>query len=276
MATRHQQQLALHLAGGASQRWLNRRVRYRPPGEVFDPRFAEVVPIDEGSARALVEQHHYSGTFPAARYRTGIVVKRPFQREWLGGTAVFSVPMSDAVITKWLDVDSPRQGIELGRLVLIDHPDLAANAESWMAARSFRLLRQALPDIRGVVAFCDPVARVDVYGQLTKPGHTGVIYRALSAAYKGTTSPRTHLLTPDGWIVSPRALSKIRNDERGAAYALRQLEAHGRALRRRFEQGSDYIERLKREGVLRPLRHGGNLSFTWQWDRHGRLERQLA
>ena len=78
-------------------------------------------------------------------------------------------------------------------------------------SRAFRLLREALPAIRGVVAFCDPVPRIDAQGRLTKPGHTGVTYRALSAAYRGMTSPRTHLATPDGWIASPRALSKIQS-----------------------------------------------------------------
>ena len=51
MITKRQQQLALQLAGGASQRWLNRKVRYRPPGEIFDPRFAEVAAIDESTAK---------------------------------------------------------------------------------------------------------------------------------------------------------------------------------------------------------------------------------
>lgn len=276
MVTRRQQQLALQLAGGASQRWLNRKVRYRPPGEIFNPRFAEVAPIDEGIAKEFVRRHHFSGTYPAARFRAGIFIKEPFRRERIGGCAVFSVSMTNAVITRWLDVDEPLHGIELGRLVLLDDPLLTTNAESWFMARAFRLLREALPAIRGVVAFCDPVPRLDAAGRLTKPGHTGVTYRALSASYRGMTSPRTHLATPDGWIASPRALSKIRGEERGAAYALRQLEEHGGVLRRQFEPGTDYIERLKREGVLRPLRHSGNLSFTWQWDRHGRLERQVA
>ena len=30
--------------------------------------------------------------------------------------------MTNAVITRWLDVDDPLHGIELGRLVLLDDP----------------------------------------------------------------------------------------------------------------------------------------------------------
>ncbi len=147
MITKRQQQLALQLAGGASQRWLKRKVRYRPPGEIFDPRFATVAPIDERTARDWVCLHHYSGTYPAARFRAGIFIKEPYRRERMGGCTVFSVSMTNAVVTRWLDVDDPLHGIELGRLVLLDEPLLATNAETWFLARAFRLLRDALPAV---------------------------------------------------------------------------------------------------------------------------------
>jgi len=263
-----QQQLALQIVGGASQRWCNRKVRYRPPGEVFEPRFAEVVPIEESRAREFTLRHHYSQSYPAARFRAGIFVKKPFRPEFLGGTAVFSVPMTDAVITRWLEVDDPRCGIELGRLVLLDHDDLQTNAESWFVARAFKLLKRALPELKGVVAFCDPVARVDTAGRVRKPVHSGVIYHALNGVYRGTTSARTHLVAQDGWVASPRALSKIRNGETGAAYALRQLEQHGAPRRRMHEDGAAYITRLRSEAYLRSERHPGCLGFVFkprQW-----------
>lgn len=104
MVTRHQQQLALQLAGGASQCWLNRKVRYRPPGEVFNPRSAALAPIDESTANKFVQKNHYAGTYPAARFRAGIYIKEPFRRERMGGRAVLLVPMANAVITRWLDL----------------------------------------------------------------------------------------------------------------------------------------------------------------------------
>jgi hypothetical protein len=63
-------------------------------------------------------------------------------------------------------------------------------------------------------------------------------------------------------VISERALSKIRRDERGRDYALAQLGALGAPLRAQFESGSDYVCRL-RAGFLRPQRHPGNHTFTW-------------
>ncbi len=63
--------LALEAATTQCQRWNNRKVRYRPPGEVFNPSCAEVVPIPENDARAFIQAHHYSHSYPAARFRAG-------------------------------------------------------------------------------------------------------------------------------------------------------------------------------------------------------------
>jgi hypothetical protein len=131
-------------------------------------------------------------------------------------------------------------------------------------ARAFRLLKEALPDIRGVVAFCDPVARVDEEGVVTKPSHSGVVYQALNGDYRGNTAPRTHLVARDGWVVSPRALSKLRNEEVGAGYALRQLQQHGAPPRVALETGAAYIARLRADGYLREQRHPGCLGFVFK------------
>lgn len=88
-------QLAL---GEGCQRWLQRRPRYRPPGEPFDPGRCEVALIDEGTAKPWVIEHHYSGSYPAARLRVGLFLKERHRREQLGGVAVFSVPMNQAVV----------------------------------------------------------------------------------------------------------------------------------------------------------------------------------
>ena len=55
------------LVGLWCQRWRERRDSYRPAGEVIDPRRFEVAPIpDDTTARAFVEAHHYSASYPAA------------------------------------------------------------------------------------------------------------------------------------------------------------------------------------------------------------------
>jgi hypothetical protein len=56
-----------------NQRWHHKRDSYRPAGEVIDPRRYEVATIaDDTTAKAFVLQHHYAGTFPAARFRYGL------------------------------------------------------------------------------------------------------------------------------------------------------------------------------------------------------------
>jgi len=252
----HPRQLELHC-----QRWGHRRASYRPAGEIFDPRRASVEPIEEREAKAFVETMHYSGSYPAARFRAGVFVKEPFQKARLAGVGVFSVPMNQKVIPAYFQDLAPSEGVELGRFVLAE--DLAANAESWALARMKKLLRQALPAVRGVVAYSDPIERRDETGDLVKRGHVGTIYKATNAAYRGLSSARTLWLAPNGSSLADRLLSKVRNSESGERYALERLAALGAPRRQPHESGAAYVLRLKEERWLRPVRHPGNHAFTW-------------
>ncbi len=253
-------QLAL---GEGCQRWVQRRPRYRPPGEPFDPGRCEVALIDEGTAKPWVIQHHYSGSYPAARLRVGLFLKERHRREQLGGVAVFSVSMNQAVVLSYLGVPAGA-GVELGRFVLLDHELLAANAESWFLARAFRFARLELA-VAGVVAYCDPLPRVDASGIVVKRGHTGTIYSAHNGRYAGRSSARTLTLLPSGQVISERTLSKLRAGEVGAGYAERLLVDAG--CRRRFsgESADAYVRDLCDAGELRRARHPGNLVFAWSF-----------
>lgn len=189
------------------QRWNNRRASYRPAGELFDPRRAAVEPIEESAAKAFTLKHHYSASYPAARFRAGLFVKQPFQRAQLCGVGVFSVPMNQNVIPHYFSGLAPNEGVEIGRFCLLD--SVAANGESWALARMKRLLRTALPAVRAVIAYCDPLERRDVDGTLTKRGHVGTIYKATNSTYRGRSSARTLCWHPRGsaWptACSPRS-----------------------------------------------------------------------
>jgi hypothetical protein len=243
------------------QRWSRRRASYRPAGEPFDSRYAGVAPLEEREAKAFVEQHHYSGTYPAARFRAGVFIKEPFRKTRLAGVGVFSVPMNQKVIPAYFAGLAPSHGVELGRFVLDD--SLAANAESWALARMKKLLREALPNVRGVVAYSDPIERRDETGTLVKRGHVGTIYKATNAAYRGLSSARTLWLAPNGASLADRLLSKVRNSETGERYAMERLVALGAPRRQTHEDGAAYVRRLKVEQWLRPVRHPGNHAFTW-------------
>lgn len=239
------------------QRWQDGRDHYLPQDTRIDPKQFAVEEIAFREAKAFVLRHHYAGSMPAARAHYGLMHKpaggRPAQ---LAGVAVFSVPMQPRVIPHYLGVAS-EHGIELGRLVLLD--SVGANGESWFLARAFRLLAQQHPEITAVVSYCDPLERRRADGSLFKRGHVGTVYQALNARYFGRGSARTLLLGRDGQVLSTRTLSKARNGERGAAYALREIERHSGERRASGEAAADYVKRVLPR--LARVRHPGNLVY---------------
>jgi hypothetical protein len=241
-----------------AQRWRSGRASYRPARAVIDTRAHEVAPIlDDGTAKRFVLEHHYSGSYPAARARFGL-----WRGETLVGVAVYAVPVQG----RCLDViPGGREGaVELSRLVLLD--DVPANGESWFVARTFELLRAA--GFEGVLSHADPVARV-VDGITLFPGHIGTIYQATNAVYFGLSAPRTLRLLPSGKLMAPRALTKIRKRERGHAYAEEQLVAAGAAPMEFGECPQAWLARwLPR--LTTPLRHTGQHRYAWALRARGR------
>lgn len=244
--------------GPGCQRWRSRRVSYRPAGEPFDPRRHAVVRVDEREAKAFVQRHHYSHSWPACRLTVGLMRRGRSQYE-LAGVAAFSVPMTNAVLRAHLDA-SMNNGIELGRFVLLD--EVEANSESWFASRARRVLRDAL-SIERVLAFCDPIERTSVDGRVVKRGHHGTVYRATNARFGGRAGARTLALLPNGTVLSDRAQSKLRQEERGIEYVCRQIADAGGPERAVHETGPAFLERVRASGTLRRFRHPGNLVFTW-------------
>jgi hypothetical protein len=205
--------------------------------------------IGKAEAKGFVERHHYSRSFPARRYSFGL-----FHGRTLVGVAVFSVPMSQAIIPKYCGTE-PNAGVELGRFVLLD--SVPANGETWFLSRAFKLL----PDsILAVLSYSDPLPRKSLAGQLVKPGHVGTIYQAANAAYFGQNRPSTIYLADNGEIVSRRALSKLKNGERGRDHVREMLtDLVGPKLRGESDAG--YVERIKHS--LRAIRHPGNHTYAW-------------
>jgi hypothetical protein len=231
------------------QRWRTGRASYRPAGEVINPSAYEVAPIPgDSEAKAFVLRHHYSGTYPAARWRFGL-----YRGAGLVGVAVFSHPCNDAVLTSVFPGPA-REAVELGRFVLVD--DVPSNGETWFLGRAFALLRRE--GLRGVVSFSDPVSRQDAAGRQVMPGHVGTIYQAHNGAYLGRSTPRTLRFLPDGSVFSARAAQKVRARERGWRYAVEQLVGAGLPPPER-----DMGEWLRRSvASLRKVRHPGNHRYA--------------
>lgn len=236
-----------------NQRWYKRLNTWRDESEIIDTRAYEVAEIpDDNTAKAFVEEHHYSGTYPAARERYGL-----YRGALLVGVAVFSHPPNEAVLRR---LPCERMaGIELGRFVLLS--DVPGNGESWFLARCFEHLRAS--GIEALVSHSDPLPRRDTSGKLVLPGHVGNIYQATNAIYGGRTKARSLWILPDGTVFSERAMSKIRSRDRGYRYAIDQLVRHGAT--RPLDLGQDLAAWLREQlpRVARRVKHRGNHRYLW-------------
>ncbi|MFE6966835.1 hypothetical protein ACFVAJ_17125 [Agromyces sp. NPDC057679] len=279
--------LLAHPAAGAvsehCQRWTDGKHSFKHPSEGgFDQHRFAAAPLHETIARAYTVQHHYSGSFPAAKLCYGLTTDDPaiagpsaveVGGRALVGVAVLSIPMSAAVLENVFPTLEPmQQSIELGRFVLADAAP--ANAESWFLARVFEHAREA--GIRGVVAFADPmprhrtVIRTDERGGIVEeaervlPGHVGLIYQASNGYACGRSTPRTLRYVPRaGLVLSERTLSKIRTGDRGADGGEKKLISLGARARRAGENPKTWLaEALDQIGATR-LRHPGNFRYAW-------------
>jgi hypothetical protein len=261
-------QLELAFTSGWCQRWDQRRHSWRHRSEGgFDPGRYLVQAIADPVAKAYVERHHYSASYPAARLRFGL-----FDRELaeLVGVAVLSVPAQAKVLTcAFPHLEPYSESLELGRLVLAD--SVPANAETWMLAQTFRLAADC--GVRGVVSFSDPMPRTAADGRIVMPGHVGIIYQASNATYTGRGTARTLTLLPDGTVLSPRSMQKVRSGERGVEYVERQLVALGAP-----EMAGDRTRWMRHALEVigaRSLRHPGNHRFIFKLGRDRREQRQV-
>ena len=146
-----------------NQRWCDGRASYRPPTEPIRTAEYEVAEIpDDTTVREFILQHHYSHSYPSARFRVGL-----YRHGELAGVAVFSHPCSNAVLTNVFEAPVLTT-VELGRFVLLD--SVAGNGETWFLARAFDVIRKK--GIVGVVSFSDPLQRRTASGEVIQ-AHNG-------------------------------------------------------------------------------------------------------
>jgi hypothetical protein len=127
--------------------------------------------------------------------------------------------------------------------------------ESWFIARCHTALAQT--GIRGVVSFCDPVARTTTDGTLITPGHVGFIYQASNAIYTGRSTPRTLTVLRDGTVLNDKTRQKIRRQEQGHEYAERLLIHRGARPPRGGEAPTDWLPTALADAGARQIRHHG-------------------
>jgi hypothetical protein len=250
--------------GDFVQRWRVRVPRYRPAHECINAAAYDVVELPgDADAKAFVVAHHYSGSYPAARFRFGL-----FRRAHLVGVAVFSHPCNDAVLTSVFG-GAANESVELGRFVLLD--DVPGNGETWFLGRCFEALRRR--ELRGVLAFSDPQPRHDDAGRVVMPGHVGVIYQAHNGRYLGRGTPRSLHLLPNGAVFSARAASKVRRLETGWQYAVQQLVDAGASPPKSTDAMGPWLTSALAR--LRTTRHPGNHRYVWPLHRRTPLPQSL-
>jgi len=242
-----------------TQRWRGGRDSYRPLGEPIDTsKYGIEVIYSDRVARDFVVQAHYSGSYPAARFRVGLYRTTKSGVPELVGVCVFGVPAQNASIPKWCGIPA-ECGVVLSRFVLVD--DVPANGETWFLAKSFAALLQGLPQMLSVLSYSDPVPRTASDGRIVMPGHVGTIYQAFNGVYHGRSKKETQWFGPDGRLFDRRSFSKIRNGEVGAVAAYERLIARGAPAKTPSESWAAYILRAKE--VFRKVRHTGNHVYTW-------------
>lgn len=217
----------------------------------FDPTRYRFGPLDEATAKAFLRRHHYLGSsYPAALHRYGMTDR---DDGLLVGVAVYSAPVQAGVLRLAFPQLRPyTESVELGRFAILD--EIAANAESWLLARTFHdLLARG---VRGVVSFADPMPRRTPAGLLVA-GHTGVIYQACNGIYTGRGTARSLIMLPDGSVLNARAAQKVRRQEQGHRYVEERLTSLGAAARRPGQDPASWLRStLEQVGASR-IRHRG-------------------
>lgn len=253
-----------------SQRWRDQRDAYVPNASVISTSEYGVEVIDcMAEAKPFVMRHHYSRSFPASRLSLGLFRRTGVEPARLVGVATFSQSMNNRCVPIHTGLDDHRQGVELGRLVLLD--EVAGNGETWFLSRAFRALRREKPAVQAVISYADPMIRVDASGSVVKPGHVGQVYAVMGAAYRGRATARRETVTCDGQVFSDRDLSKIRAQETGHRYAEAELVSRGARDRAFGEDPAAWLRSLYDEGTLRRRPHPGNHAYSFELTNAARI-----
>lgn len=269
---------AAGLPSGWADRWCQRWRRRTPTWQhcahtEFEPDRYTVIEIGEHPARIFTTTHHYSGSFPAARLRYGLIDHTPRLDDYpdphpteltragrLVGVAVLTVPMHpQVVLAPFPDLTPYTESVEMGRLVLLDL--VPGNAESWLLARAFRLAARV--GVRGIVAFSDPVPR-HRHGCVIMPGHVGWCYQGHNAAYLGRGTARNVILLPDGTSLPARAAAKVTGRERGGRGVSARLARLGAPPPDPGEAPGPWLTRALNAVGATTFRHPGNHRYAWR------------
>lgn len=237
------------------QRWDDQRRQkwtLAAPGERFDARHYEVHRIDRPTARGFVQARHYSRSHVACRQSFGL-----YRRSQLVGVASYCVSTEQSLRLAFPELVPGAESLELGRFVVADAEP--GNVETFFDARCREYLLAA--GVHAVLAFADPVPRIDRAGTVLFPGHVGYIYQGGGYLQAGRSARRTQWQLPDGTYLNGITMQKIRRQRPGHEAAERRLvEDYGARPRRAGEDPAAWLRdgvRDNRAVGITLVRHGG-------------------
>lgn len=137
--------------------------------------------IEPKVANSIIEKNHYSGTsVKGVKYHIGI-----FYNTYLLGVAQYGFGIMPKKTSQWVKNTKQDEFLELNRLWLDDK--LGFNSESYIIAKSLKMVKKLNPKLKWVISFAD--------GMMNK---NGTIYQASNFIYTGFRKDGGVWYTKDG------------------------------------------------------------------------------
>lgn len=137
--------------------------------------------IEPKLANSIIETNHYSGTsVKGVKYHIGV-----FLNNELMGVAQYGFGIMPKKTAQWVSGTTQEEFLELNRLWLDDK--LGFNSESYVIAKSLKMVKKLNPKLKWVISFAD--------GMMNK---NGTIYQASNFVYTGFRKDGGVWYTKDG------------------------------------------------------------------------------
>jgi hypothetical protein len=134
----------------------------------------EIVAVTPEEVQPFIEKH-YLGNWPKGIKKIYGILHMSPDGERLVGTIIYGDPRVQA--TKEIEPEAHAdQVLELKRLFIIDELNVP-NVESFVIAKSLKMIKQEFPNIKVIITFAD-----------SRQGHRGIVYQATNAIYLGIKS----------------------------------------------------------------------------------------
>jgi len=145
----------------------------------INPNKITIREISKKIGKDMIVKHHYSHKWTSCRYTLGIFYQTDNEHQFfdekdekLAGVAIYGYPVGRSAPKSISPELKEEEVLELTRLFIFD--DYGKNTESVTLSKTFKWLRENVPEIKVLVSYSDP-----------EQGHLGTIYQATNWIYQG-------------------------------------------------------------------------------------------